>query len=149
MKNENEFNAYLQKEFKKHSEYKAVKVSDRFKIGLPDWLIFHTGCAAAVECKYAKTWRLNQNMLGHPVSRPQITALKSFHNVNIPSAILIGVDDAKTMYLGPYEVVTKTGNVTGEIMQQGGFQVFKMSEVHDLLKYLFYSFPSYQKDKPK
>jgi hypothetical protein len=80
MKTEHDFNAWLKKEFRQFDEYKAVKISDRFKIGLPDWLIFHKGKAVVVECKFAKnmTDKSTKNLLTHSVKPPQITALKSF-----------------------------------------------------------------------
>lgn len=136
MKNENEFNAYLKKEFKKFSQYKAIKVSDRFKIGLPDWLIFHQGRAAAVECKFAKEWHNGKNVLNHAVSGPQITALNGFSAVSVPALVLIGFADRKEMYVGRPGHLTPTGNVTGNIIFENFFG-FAFGEIDLLLKHLF------------
>ena len=136
MKNENEFNAFLKKEFKKHSEYKAIKVSDRFKIGLPDWLVFHEGRAAAVECKFAGEWYDDKNILKHTVSRPQITCLNGFSAVAVPSLILVGIADKKKMYVGRPEHLTTSGNVTGTILYNHFFS-FDFKEIKELLKNFF------------
>lgn len=136
MKNENEFNAFLKKEFKKHPEYKAVKISDRFKIGLPDWLVFYQGRAAVVECKFASKWYNDKNVLGHTVSKPQITSLKGFSAVAIPSLVLIGFADRKEMFIGRPEHLTPTGNVTGNIIVNHFFG-FAFKEIDLLLKHLF------------
>lgn len=120
MKNENEFNAFLKKEFKKHAEYKAIKISDRFKIGLPDWLIFHDGAAVAVECKFAKEFK-KAGMLYHKVTPPQLTTLKGFSAVKIPALIVIGVGDERLIYVGSHKHVTDTGNITGEVLKRNFF----------------------------
>ena len=136
MKNENEFNAFLKKEFKKYSQFKAVKISDRFKIGLPDWLIFHNGKAAAVECKFAKEWYMDKNILKHTVSKPQITSLKGFSAVSVPSLILIGIADKGLMYVGRPEFLTDSGNVTGHILFNHFF-AFDFKKCNELLEHLF------------
>jgi hypothetical protein len=136
MKNENEFNAYLKKEFKKYSQYKAVKISDRFKIGLPDWLIFCGGRAAAVECKFAIDWYEDKNILKHTVSKPQITSLNGFAAVAVPSLVLIGVVGQRKMYVGRPEHLTPSGNVTGKILNNHFFS-FYFTDIDGLLKHLF------------
>lgn len=147
MKDENAFNAFLKKEFKKHSEYKALKVSDRFKIGIPDWLIFHTGCAVAVECKFTKNWNYDKNLLKHPVSQPQLSTLTGFYQVGVPAAVLIGIDDTCSMLVGSHKSISKVGNASGRDLREGGFQEFDMSEVYAMLKYLFYDFPKTLREK--
>jgi hypothetical protein len=136
MKNENEFNAYLKKEFKKHPLYKAVKISDRFKIGLPDWLVFYQGRAAVVECKFSPKWYDEKNILNHTVSKPQITSLNGFATVRVPSLVLIGVADRKMMYVGRPEFLTASGNVTGSILYNHFFS-FYFTDIGGLLKHLF------------
>jgi hypothetical protein len=135
MKNEHEFNAYLKKEFKKHSEFKAIKISDRFKIGLPDWLLFHRGKAAVLECKWAKTCAKG-NILGHTLSKPQVTSLKGFSAVSVPAMVLVGIEDERSMVLGCYSFFSETGNLCGAVVQDR-FQKFAMTQVHELLWHLF------------
>lgn len=137
MKSEHEFNAFLKKEFRKYSEYKAIKISDRFKIGLPDWLIFHDGRAVAVECKWAKEYKIESNILGHSLSAPQVTVLKSFEGVQVPAVVLVGLSDTKTMAVGSWAAFTKGGNITGRIMINARFEFFPMTDTYDLLKHLF------------
>lgn len=135
MKNENEFNAFLKGDFRRCKGYKAIKVSDRFKIGLPDWLIFHDGRAVAAECKFAKTWKKG-NMLAHPVTPPQITSLEGFSAVFVSTAIIIGVADPRVIYVGRYKDLTPSGNVTGEILDRD-FRKFQFGDVRWILEHMF------------
>jgi len=135
VKNENEFNSFLSREFKKCKGYKAVKVSDRFKIGLPDWLLFHEGRAVAAECKFAKEWKKG-NMLGHAVTAPQITALEGFSSVNVSSRVVVGVADPRVIYVGCFRDITDKGNVTGEILD-AKFRKYTYGEAALLLRSMF------------
>lgn len=136
MKSEHQFNAFLKKEFKKHEDFKAVKVSDRFKIGLPDWMIFHSGRAVVVECKWAATCSLTVNALGHTLSKTQITALKSFSKVGVTGAVLIGFGPTKSMSVGCYSHFNDAGNIKGSVVHEL-FTTFEMSDTLGLLQYLF------------
>jgi hypothetical protein len=136
MKTEHDFNAWLKKELRRVAEYKAVKISDRFKIGLPDWLIFHHGRAVVVECKFIPDLAKNKNLLGHPVTRPQITSLKSFEAVDVLPFVLVGVRGENIMYLGSYHELTSSGNVTLDILDSA-FKMYGHSQISLLLEYMF------------
>jgi hypothetical protein len=76
-------------------------------------------------------------MLGHAVSPPQIATLRSFEKVEVPSSILIGIaGDRFVMYLGHCSNLTKSGNVTGDILYEN-FVGFYTQEVDRLLLTLF------------
>jgi hypothetical protein len=136
MKTEHDFNAWLKKELKRFDSYKAVKISDRFKIGLPDWLIFHHGRAVVVECKFIQDITKSKYLLGHPVTRPQITSLKSFEAVDVLPFILIGIRGEKIMYLGGYQELTSSGNVTLGVLDSA-FKMYGHSQIDMLLNYMF------------
>lgn len=135
MKTEHQFNSYLRKEFKKVQGYEVVKISDRFKVGLPDWFVFHNGRAAVVECKFAKVWS-DGNVLSHTLSKVQKTALERFERVGLTTAVVVGVDDLKKVWVGPHRVMTSGGNISGILMKEH-YKEFDFRGAADILYYLF------------
>ncbi|NDG28273.1 MAG: hypothetical protein EB120_13995, partial [Proteobacteria bacterium] len=75
MKNENEFNAALSKALRRlQPRVFMIKASDKFTIGISDFLIFGFGKTLALECKYAREWPSDKaQLLKHPFTGEQQT----------------------------------------------------------------------------
>lgn len=131
MNTENEFNAYLTKEIRKlGTSYKAIKMSDRFKIGVPDWIMFHAGKSVAVEAKFARKLPQRGKVLNHPVTGPQISYLKSLALAGVPGKVLIAASFDNLIRIVPLESLPEDGNFTTEefnfITETSAFKISEM-----------------------
>ena len=93
MKNENEFNAWLSKEFRKLSPTVfAHKVADKFGIGIPDfhiWTPFRNFRQFDMECKFVrKLPGTNAAALKHPFTGEQQTFMES---IELAGGIAVGL----------------------------------------------------------
>lgn len=136
MKTEHEFNKFLTRQFKiLGTEYKAIKTSDRFKIGLPDWIVIHKGRTVAIEVKFVRSIPKKGKLLKHEVSGAQRSNLTSFKLAGAPSFVLIGVGDQKTMYVFRS---LDSGNITVEELNEliGVYNTWRhdFSDVKDMIK---------------
>lgn len=143
MKNENEFNAYLTKEIRKlGSDYKAVKMCDRFKVGVPDWLIFYKGKPVAVEAKFVKNLPKTKagKVLGHPVTGAQITFLKGMALAGVSGKIIIASLEESLVRVVPLEILPENGNFTlEEFKNLTETRSCKISDINILMGMLFYA----------
>lgn len=138
MQNENYFNAYITAKIKHMGKsYKVVKTSDRFKLGMPDWLLFHRGNAVAVEAKFVKTRKKKGNVLTHKLSGSQQTALQSFTHAGVPGWVLLGIADEKGMYLIPPQEFVD-GQLRWEFFNTAWYW-FSFSDVDLMVCHLFYN----------
>lgn len=111
MDSEHEFNAYITKTIKKMgTDYKIIKTSDRFKLGLADWLLIHKGRAIAIESKFIKKVGLRGGLLSHPLSPVQYSFLKSIELAGGLSYVLLGIRDSNEMLCFDYRAL-KGGNM--------------------------------------
>lgn len=102
MKNENELNSELSKEFKRREpKIKSVKTSDRISVGISDFTLYGNGLSCALEVKFVKELpaRDNSAILGHKFDGAQITHLESIWLTGNNAFGLIGVLPEKMMYL--------------------------------------------------
>ncbi len=120
MATENDFNSHLTSLIRRMgTSYKCLKVADKVKSGISDFLIFHAGRAIAIECKHiAELPAGNGRALKHAVSGPQQTFLKSMALAGIPGYIVIACAKDRSMTVCPIEDVPPAGNWnTPEILE--------------------------------
>ena len=108
MKTENEFNALLSKKLKSMSPHiHYIKASDKFTIGVSDFIIWGGGGNSLVmESKFVKEIPgPNAKLLKHPFSGSQKTFLESVALTKNQAFGLVGVHSWKEMYLIPQPLV--------------------------------------------
>lgn len=109
MRNENEFNAYLSKNFRKmYKRVKYTKVSDRFTPGVSDFLVwFSGGNSAALECKYVQSLGDEDKpaLQKHPFTPAQINFLRDIASTGNVASGLIFVNDIRKMFLIPLATI--------------------------------------------
>jgi len=136
MKTENEFNAFVTKQIQKlGSAYKAIKASDRFHIGISDWLIYHDGKAIAVESKFIKKKPKSGKLLGHTITGPQITFLKTMELAGTRGFVIIGIDEICQIAVIPSDKIPKDGNYNVKEFHTDYWYYF--SEIESMLNFMF------------
>jgi len=112
MKNENDFNRYLSKEFSKRSpELHYLKASDKFTAGVSDFLLWHAGRSAALECKFVSTWPSDKaNLLKHTFTGAQKTFLESITLAHGRGVGLVAVGSEKMFYVFREAHIPTNGN---------------------------------------
>ena len=82
MKTENEFNAYLSREFKKIRGLRSIKASDKYTPGISDFLLWKGGLGGFLETKFLKAFpRPSSLLLKHPFSTEQVSFLKGMSKI--------------------------------------------------------------------
>jgi len=140
MATENDFNAKVTDAIRKMgTSYKAMKVSDRFKSGCADWLIFHCGLAVAVEAKYAQSLPKKGKVLKHPVTGPQRTFLKTMGAANIPGWVILGLADYRKIVAVPLSLLPPDGNWTRAEIDELLLNpyCYSFGEVPEMVKMMF------------
>jgi len=111
MNTENDFNGYITKEIRKlGTDYKAIKLSDKFKIGLPDWIMFYRGQAVAVESKFVRRLPKRGKVLKHPVTGPQISYLSSLSMAGVTCKVIVGAAFDSHIYVLDFTELPVGGN---------------------------------------
>lgn len=129
MRNENQFNAKLGVNLRGlQPEIRYIKTSDKFTVGIADFLIWFKSAGIALENKFVKEWPNNNARLlqKHQFTGPQLTFLESIQLTNNPAWGGIYVDCEKTFYLVPSNQIPPLGNwKTGVFRQEVSDGVFK------------------------
>lgn len=115
MRTENDFNAKLGKELKKLSpSVKFIKASDRFTIGVSDFLIWAYGKNVGVESKLIKEYPVKgtSKLLSRPFTGAQRTFLNELEMSGSKGYGLVAVKSEKKMYLIRSKDIPKSGNWT-------------------------------------
>ena len=140
MKNENEFNAYLSKEFRKLGPgLKALKTSDKFHIGVSDFLMWYKGRSVAMEVKFIKnfTGRMGR-LLTHPFTGPQMTFFKTHDMAGSMGWGLIGCQEERIMVPIQVSFIPPSGNwETQDFVQNCKGPVYDFNEIECLVHHLF------------
>lgn len=112
MATENDFNGYFTTHVRRMgTSFKAVKISDKVKAGISDFLIFHEGRAIAIESKHVQKWPPGKgNALKHPVSGPQQTFLKGMSLAGVPGFVMVACAVDRVVTMIPAEFVPESGN---------------------------------------
>lgn len=98
------------------NKFKVQKVSDRFKVGVSDWLIFHEGLVIAIEAKYIQKVpaTAGNRLLRHTVTGPQRTYLKTLAEAKVPSWVIVGIGGERKVVVVPFSKLPVAGNWTVE-----------------------------------
>ena len=140
MKNENDLNAWLSRQFKRRTPaLHYLKTSDKYGIGIPDFLLWRGGVGGAMESKFIRDWpkKTASSLLRHPFSGPQITRLAEFRGAGAPSFGLVGVGSEKSLYLIESQHIPKGGNWPTFMFKEAGFPCYPMKDVDGLLGAIF------------
>ena len=140
MKNEGEFNMHLSKDFKRRQpELYALKVADKFSIGISDFLLFYVGTCIGMEVKLIKDWpiRKTTKIMTHPFAGGQRTFLESIKLTRNDGFGLVGVDSERRMYCIPMLKIPESGNWTHQDFVAEGFKSFDFDEIEQLINYMF------------
>ena len=136
---ENDFNAELSKHLRKMTpEVHYIKASDKFTVGISDFLLWHKGTCAAVESKYVREWpRPSANLLKHAFTGPQVTFLESVALTKNKAYGLIGVGEEQKMYLVNWVQIPPSGNWTTRQFIEMQFTTFAIKDVDGLVRWIF------------
>jgi hypothetical protein len=139
---ENLFNAALSKKIKLLGKsYLALKFSDRFKIGLSDWIIFHEGLSVCLEAKAIQSLpeKATSKVLGHTFAGPQLTFFRDMDLVSVSCWGLVARLDLRKMLLIPASKLPASGNFTKREFETlyRELPVFDFDDVEGMLSLLF------------
>jgi hypothetical protein len=139
MKDENEFNAKLSQRFSRlRPELMHVKVSDRFGIGLSDFILWHRGRSVVIESKFIRDLpALNGNVLKRVFTPEQITFMTLIKNSDTKAYGLIGCHETKSMWLIDPLWLNSKGNLKREMLLNGKHMVFKLCDTVSLASSIF------------
>lgn len=140
MKNEGEFNAHLSKEFKKRGpSLHALKIADKFTIGVSDFIIWHVGTSVGLEVKFIKDWPIREStkILKHPFAGAQKTFLESLELTRNSGWGAVAVDSIRTVYVFKYDMIPDTGNWTRAEFTFECFKSFSYDNVDEFINHLF------------
>jgi hypothetical protein len=138
---EGDFNARLTRGFKPLSpDLLALKTSDRFHAGVPDFILVYKAQTAALEVKYVSSWPTNQaKLLGHPFQGPQITYLRRLHLAGARAFGLVGIKPAHAMYLIAHDELPEDGNWSvAEFTRRFGDRALPTSNAVELVRRIFF-----------
>lgn len=141
MQGENKFNAYLSEKIRKMGTgYYAMKTSDRFSLGVSDFIIFYQGRAVTIESKFIKALPKREGLvLSHAFSPTQVSFMDHIGLAGVSCYGLIGIDDLRTMVLVERKLIPATGNWKKpefvDTMEKSA--TFKFNEVQALVEHIF------------
>lgn len=137
MKTEGDFNAALSKQLRKAGIF-AIKVADKFTIGISDFLILHNSRTLAMECKFISDWPSDKaRLLKHPFSGEQLTFMESVRLAGHMAVGLIAVKEAGRMFLVESRLIPHSGNwVSGDFRSGGPWEAMPWLEITPFMRYL-------------
>ena len=141
MKDENSFNRWFSQQLNKIPYIFANKFSDKYKRGVPDFIIMGNGTCIAIETKFcpALPERSTTSLLSHGFSPEQVNFGRSMISTGNNMYGLIYCDQEKSMYLIPWEGIQKYRKPSrAELFSITGIREFKKnpSGVELLIQYI-------------
>jgi len=121
VKNENEFNAYISKQLRlirNEAKIAFLKTSEKFAVGVSDFLVFKDGHAACLECKFIKELpdRSGTQVLRHPFGGAQLKFFDDMQIGAVPAWGVVGVKEYDVIVLVDRLVVGKGNWVKRDFM---------------------------------
>lgn len=110
MRTENEFNAKLGSLLKQQKDLFFRKLSDKYQVGMSDFLLIKKGRPVFIECKFKKELK---GSLSHPFSGPQISFMKQAAIGGAESYGLLWVDSISKMILVHELQIPSSGTFKG------------------------------------
>ena len=149
MNTENQFNTYLGKELMKLSTtVDFMKASDKYQVGVSDFLLWSEGVSTVLEVKFIKEWpkRESSKILSHIFSGPQLTFMHRKEVVGTKAFGLIYHKGEDTMYLIRSTIIPESGNWSmgdflhrAEVDQGGDIHVISSKRnIQGLIDRMFY-----------
>lgn len=137
MKTENDFNAYLSKELRRLSPgLHFVKASDKFTVGIADFLLWRGSRSAAMETKFVREIPGdNALLLKHEFGGAQATFLESIGLTGNGAFGLVGIGSVGTMYLIPWKNLKPNWKVSE--FKTSGYTAINIKDVPLLAQSLF------------
>lgn len=145
MRTENDFNAYLSKEFRKRvPELHFSKLSDKHIAGIPDFVLWHRSTSRGLECKmitdFPKTDK-GRVLTKHPFTLKQLSYMGFMEKTGNHAFGLIYCKKDNSMYLARRNRIPDSGNWTyaefKKAVDDGEFKVFPKEQITELLNTLF------------
>jgi len=116
VRTENELNSLLSRELKKVEQLHgtvSLKTSDRFQVGISDFLIWHNDTSIGIESKFTKSLPKKDGLvLSRPFTGPQRTWLSRMSRTGCGGFGLVGIDSLKTAYVFHRAHIPESGNWT-------------------------------------
>lgn len=140
MKDENEFNARFSKQIKlMGSSFAVDKNSDRFRLGVADFAIYHQGLALSLESKFVKTLpkKGDAKVLKHPISGAQITYLKRMQLAGVRAGAIVGVLPYKKIVVVPMAYMATNWTLAEFEKLCQVCSKYDFSDVSSMVKFLF------------
>lgn len=148
MRDENEFNKTITEGIKRlGTSYRAIKASDRFHIGMPDWFIFHDGRTAAVEAKFVKEEKQKGAVLSYKMTGAQYSFMQKMELAGVPGWLLLGVKDVRRMFLIPAVEVIDGQIYWEDFVHNPHWKGFYFHEVRDMVDWLFGGYNEHKGDE--
>jgi penicillin-binding protein-related factor A (putative recombinase) len=108
MTTENDFNRKLSSYLKTYSPLVFTrKLSDKYQVGMSDFMVIHGGETAFIESKWKKELK---GPLAHPFSGAQISFMKQASGAGALCFGLIGIESMSKMLLLPSHGIQPSGN---------------------------------------
>ena len=140
MKTENDFNAYLSKNLKRYSpDVHTVKISDKFTVGISDFMVFCSGKTLALETKFEKSFpqRKTSQVLSHPFSGAQLTFLESMFLTGNMGYGMVAIEETQKMYIFPFAAIPVSGNFTKEEFESRFVAEIPLNDMERFLLFFF------------
>jgi len=134
MRNENQFNAWFSKELRTlHSKgYFHLKASDKFTVGVADFIVWGKGNSSVMEVKYIKSLpKPGCKLLDHTFTGPQVTFLESIGLSGNAAYGLVAVGDKEDgkLYLIMWKDMPESGNwEVSDFLENQNKLVFEWNE---------------------
>lgn len=145
MRTENDFNAYLSKELRKHiPDLHFSKLSDKHIAGIPDFMLWSMATSRGLESKmitgFPKTDK-GRILTKHPFTQKQLSYMGFMEKTANHAFGLIFCKENNFMYLVRHKDIPESGNWSygefKEALEKGIFKVFLKSEIQELLQTMF------------
>jgi hypothetical protein len=111
MKTEHDFNAFLSKKLREmQPDVFHAKVSDKYHLGMSDFLIWHGGRTLALESKFIKARSKSGRLLTYAFKPTQITFLKQMSLAGSAAYGLVAIGDERSMFPVELSRIPPNGN---------------------------------------
>ena len=139
MKTEGDLNQILGKKLKVlWPELYHIKASDKFTLGISDFLLWYNSESAGLETKLVlSTPSMRSKLLTHPFSGAQITFLESLSLTKNRGWGGVYVKETDSFYLIPYPEIPKTGNWKTEDFFAAKYKSVPLNDVKALIGVIF------------
>lgn len=137
MNDEHDFNKVVSSFLdKKAPNLTFIKSSDKYTIGIPDFIVWADGTSYVFESKFIQKMPMREKskILAHKFKGPQYTFLQRIKRAGCLAIGLIAVKEEERIYV--INNVPKSGNFTLEEFRHQNFKGFYFEEINELFHYI-------------